>query len=153
MSKERVIEFLKEKGLFDGYIEMDESTSTVPLAAKALGVEEGRIAKTMSFSIKDSVILILARGDKRIDNKKYKKEFSVKARFLSQDKVPELTGYPVGGVCPFAVKEGISIYLDISLKDFDHVYPAAGSPNNAVKITIPDLEWVTGGRWVDVCED
>ena len=153
MSKEKVIDFLKKEGLYEGYVEMDESTSTVELAAAAIGIEPGRVAKTLSLKLGDDAIVILVRGDARIDNKKYKSFFGKKAKFLSVDEVEQITGHPVGGVCPFALKEGVKIYLDESLKDFDPVYPAAGSPHNAVRISLSDLYRVTGEpEWIDVCQ-
>ena len=151
MSVQKVKEFLIKEGLIDNYIEMDESTQTVALAAKALNIEPGRVAKTLSFKLPGRSIVVLTRGDARVDNKKFKKAFDAKARFLDTDEVEKLTGHPVGGVCPFALNDGVDIYLDISLKDFDPVYPAAGSPNNAVRISLSTLEKVTKGKWVDIC--
>ena len=133
-------------------IEMGTSTATVELAAKALNVEPARIAKTMALSLKDRDILIIAKGDVRIDNRKYKDYFKQKAKFISLDKVEEVTGHPVGGVCPFGLKKDMDIYLDETLKIFDCVYPAAGGPNTAVKITVDYLAEITKGTWIDVCK-
>ena len=151
MSKEAVMEFLKQVGLGDNYVEFDEdATATVALAAQAIGCEEGRIAKTMSLSTKEGPIVIVFMGTARLDNRKYKDTFGEKARFLQGDEVPEQTGHPIGGVCPCALKPGVRVFLDESLKQYDFVYPAAGAPNNAVKITIERLQEVTGGKWIDV---
>ncbi|MBQ3076755.1 MAG: YbaK/EbsC family protein [Clostridia bacterium] len=154
MSKENVLAYLETVGLADAYIEFDENaTATVALAAQAIGCEEGRIAKTMSLSTKEGPIVIVFMGTARLDNRKYKDTFAEKARFLQGDEVVELTGHPIGGVCPFALKEGVRVFLDESLKVFDYVYPAAGAPNNAVKITIERLAEVTGGQWINVSKD
>ncbi len=154
MSKEVVLEFLKSVGLADNYVEFDEdATATVALAAQAIGCEEGRIAKTMSLATKEGPIVIVFMGTARLDNRKYKDAFAEKARFLQGDAVMEQTGHPIGGVCPFALKEGVRVFLDESLKQYDYVYPAAGAPNNAVKITIERLQEVTGGTWVNVSKD
>ena len=124
------------------------------LAAQAAGVEPKRIAKTLSFLVGDSCILIVAAGDARVDNKKYKERFGVKAKMLAHDDVPEYIGHAVGGVCPFAVKEGVKVYLDESLKRFETVFPAAGSANSAIELTIPELEQYSKfDGWVDVCKD
>lgn len=153
MSLESVRNFFDENGYSDlQIIETDMSTATVELAAKAHGVEPALIAKTMSFGLKDSAILIVVRGDARIDNRKFKDCFHEKASMLSYEKVLEITGHPVGGVCPFGLKNPMDIYLDVSMKEFELVYPAAGSANSAVKITPDRLQEVTGGTWVDVCK-
>ena len=154
MSKASVIEHLKKYHMENRIITVNSSSATVKEAASALGTEEARIAKTLSFKLKDKVILIVIKGDMKIDNAKYRHTFGEKAHMLSHDEVEELTGHPVGGVCPFGVKEGIEIYLDESLKVFDTVYPACGAPNNAIKISIPELEEVTNySEWVDVCKE
>jgi Cys-tRNA(Pro) deacylase len=133
-------------------LEFEVSTATVELAAKALGVEPGMIAKTMSFKIKnDECLLILAAGDKRINNKKFKATFQSKGSMLGFEEVEQITGHPVGGVCPFGLKNKLPIYLDISLKDYQFIFPAAGSPMSAVKMTPGELQEITGGEWVDVC--
>ncbi len=148
---ESVKEQLKQNNLLDNYIELPASTATVEKAAAALNCEPGRIAKTLSFKTKEGVLVVLAMGCARVSNQKFKDFFKEKPRFLHSEEVQNLTGHPIGGVCPFALKEGVKIYLDESLKTFDPVYPAAGAPNNAVKISLADLQRVTGGEWVDVC--
>ena len=154
MSKQSVIDHLKKYNMDSRIITVDSSSATVAEAAEALGTEEAKIAKTLSFKLKDRCILIVVKGDVKIDNAKYKHTFGEKAHMLSFDEVEELTGHPVGGVCPFGVKEGVDIYLDESLKVFDTVFPACGAPNNAIEISIPELEKVTGYTgWVDVCKE
>jgi len=152
MSIEDVRSFFRENNLDLQIIEHQVSTATVELAAKALGVEPSLIAKTMSFKLKDRNILIVTKGDARIDNRKYKDCFGEKAKMLDPDEVLEITGHPVGGVCPFGLKNPIDIYLDVTLKEFEYVYPAAGSGNSSVKITPDRLAEITGGKWVDVCK-
>jgi prolyl-tRNA editing enzyme YbaK/EbsC (Cys-tRNA(Pro) deacylase) len=151
MSLQSVREFFSAKNLDIPIIELDVSTATVALAAEAHGVEPGRIAKTLSFRLSDSrVILIVASGDARIENKKFKEVFG-KGKMLGADEVVELTGHPVGGVCPFGLAQPLPIYLDKSLQVYDEVLPAAGSTNSAVRISLPQLAAVTDGQWVDVC--
>jgi prolyl-tRNA editing enzyme YbaK/EbsC (Cys-tRNA(Pro) deacylase) len=134
--------------------ELEESSATVELAAQALGCEPGRIAKTLSFSVNSRPILIVAAGDAKIDNAKYKTQFGVKARMLTPDEVETLVGHAVGGVCPFGVNEGVTVYLDASLKRFQTVYPACGSGNSAIELTIPELEQYSGFvSWIDVCKN
>ena len=152
MSLESVKQYFKDNNLSLEIIEMGQSTATVELAANALGVKPALIAKTMAFKLKDRNILILAEGDARIDNRKFKDYFHTKAKMLSADEVLEFTGHPVGGVCPFGLKTQMDTYLDESLKKFEYVYPAAGSRNSAVKITPEELSKVTSGTWVDVCK-
>lgn len=142
---------LESFGLLDGYLEFSTSSATVELAAAAAGCELGRIAKTLSFKTADGPIVIVVMGIARIDNRKYKDQFREKAKFPQAEEVEELTGHPVGGVCPFALNPGVRVFLDVSLKAFDPVYPAAGATNNAVRISLADLERATGGVWVDVC--
>lgn len=132
-------------------IEMNTSTATVELAAAALGVEPARIAKTMAFRLKAEDILVLAKGDVRIDNQKFKAYFNEKAKFISAEEVEDATGHPVGGVCPFGLIKPIRIHLDESLKVFDYVFPAGGGANTAVKIDVNYLQEVTNGVWIDVC--
>lgn len=151
MSVERVKQFFAERNLSYPIWEFDTSTATVELAAAALGVEPARIAKTIAIGLKEGVIVVVAKGDARIDNRKFKDCFKQKAKMLNPDEVLAATGYPVGGVCPFALGD-IPVYLDVTLKEFDYVYPAAGSPNSATKITPEELAAVTGGTWVDVCK-
>lgn len=152
MSIESVKEQIANQKLDLEVIEMDTSTATVELAAAALNVEPARIAKTMALRLKDRDILIIAKGDMRIDNRKYKDFFKTKAKFISADEVKEVTGHPIGGVCPFGLNNDMDIYLDESLKIFDYVYPAAGGPNTAVKITVEYLENITKGLWIDTCK-
>jgi Cys-tRNA(Pro) deacylase len=153
MSLESVRKYFQDNNLSDLHIlETDASTATVELAANAHGVEPALIAKTMAFGLKNKEILIVVKGDARIDNRKFKDCFHEKASMLSYDKVLEITGHPVGGVCPFGLKNPMDIYLDVSMKEFEVVYPAAGSANSAVKISPDRLQEVTGGTWVDVCK-
>lgn len=154
MSLNRVKEYFKQYQIENQIIELKESSATVSLAAQALGVEEARIAKTMSFQIDERIILVVCAGDKKIQNSKYKKEFSKKAKMLSYDLTEELVGHAPGGVCPFAVNEGVEVYLDVSLKRFETVFPACGSGNSAIELTIPQLEEYSHYiKWVDVCKD
>lgn len=153
MSIERVRPYLAERGMEARIKEFDVSSATVELAAQALGCEGKRIAKTLSFMLNSNAILIVAAGDAKVDNAKYKARFGAKAKMLTPDEAVELVGHAVGGVCPFAVNDGVSIYLDISLKRFDIVYPAAGSSNSAVELSIPELESLCpDAEWVDVCK-
>jgi len=133
-------------------IELETSTATVNLAAEAHGVEPGRIAKTLAFRIGDDVVLVVARGDARIDNRKMKDTFGGKAKMLPADEVVELTGHPVGGVCPFGLATDLAICLDSSLQEFEDVLPAAGAVHSAVRLTPARLAEITSGRWVDVCQ-
>jgi prolyl-tRNA editing enzyme YbaK/EbsC (Cys-tRNA(Pro) deacylase) len=151
MSLESVKKQFKEQGLALKVVELGTSSATVELAAKALNVEPGRIAKTMALQLKEQAILILAKGDARIDNHKYKECFNEKVKMLKPDEVLAVTGHPVGGVCPFGLKKTLPVYLDKSLREFDYVFPAGGSPNSAVKIDIDHLKEITHGEWVDVC--
>ncbi len=154
MSIEKVRSYFQTLGIADRIREFDVSSATVDLAAQAVGVEGKRIAKTLSFLVAGSCILIVAAGDARIDNKKYKARFGAKAKMLAHDDVPEYIGHAVGGVCPFAVKDGVQVYLDESLKRFETVFPAAGSANSAIELTIPELErYSKFDGWVDVCKD
>lgn len=152
MSIESVKKQFREEGLPLEVIEMDTSTATVELAAAALGVEPARIAKTMAFSLKEKDILILAKGDVKVDNRKFKDFFNEKAKFISIEDLEDATGHPVGGVCPFGLIKPLDIYLDNSLKVFDYVYPAGGGANTAVKIDVDYLAEVTKGIWVDICK-
>jgi len=152
MSIEAGRAYFRQFGMEDRVQEFTVSSATVDLAAKALGVEGARIAKTLSFKTADGCMLILAAGDARIDNHKFKEKFHMKAKMLSADEVLELVGHPVGGVCPFAVPENVNVYLDVSLRRFETVYPACGSPNSAIALTLPELEQYSGfSAWVDVC--
>ena len=153
MSIERAREYLKQFGIEDRMQELPVSSATVALAAEALGCAPQRIAKTLSFMVEDAAILIVAAGDVKIDNSKYKKQFGAKAKMLSPEQVTELIGHAIGGVCPFGVKDGVKVYLDESLKRFETVFPACGSGNSAIEMTIPELENYSGCEcWVDVCK-
>lgn len=153
MSIDRVRAYFAERGMEQRVREFDVSSATVELAAAALGCDGCRIAKTMSFAIGDEAILIVAAGDVKIDNQKYKATFSTKAKMLSPDEVEAKIGHAVGGVCPFAVNDGVKVYLDESLKRFDTVFPACGSSNSAIELTIKELEEVSNyTSWVDVCK-
>ena len=155
MSIELVREYFRGFGIEDRILEFEVSSATVELAALAVGVEGARIAKTLSFLKKDgSCILIVAAGDARVDNARYKAYFGEKAKMLPHDAVPEYIGHAVGGVCPFAVNDGIAVYLDQSLQRFDTVFPACGSSNSAIELTIEELERYSGfSEWVDICKD
>lgn len=154
MALEQAKKYLTEKGYADRIIELEESSATVQLAAEALGVEPGMIAKTMSFLQGEQPVLILTEGTARIDNRKYKDTFHIKAKMIPFEEVEESIGHAPGGVCPFGVKEGIKVYLDESLKRFDTVYPAAGNDHSAVRLTIEDLEnAVDSEGWIDVCKE
>lgn len=154
MSFEKAVNYLKSVGLENRVIVPEASSATVELAAKAIGVEPGRICKTLSFLVGDQPILILAEGMVKIDNHKYKETFHTKAKMIPGDQVETLTGHAPGGVCPFGVNPGVKIYLDESLKKWDIVYPAAGDDHSAVKLTVPELEKISGAEaWVDVCKE
>lgn len=154
MSVERVKEYLKRFGLDGRVIEFTVSSATVALAAEALHCEPGHIAKSLTFMVNGEPVMILASGDARIDNRKYKEEFGTKAKMLTPEDVKELIGHEVGGVCPFAVNEGVKVCLDKSLKKYDTVYPACGSSNSAIPLTIAELEKCSGyTKWVDVSKE
>ena len=153
MSIEKVRVYFAAQGIEDRIQEFPVSSATVELAAQALGVEGRRIAKTLSFLVGDQCVLIVAAGDAKVDNPKYKAQFHTKAKMLPHDLVPEYVGHAVGGVCPFAVKEGVAVYLDESLRRFETVFPAAGSANSAIELTIPELErYAQTAQWIDVCK-
>ncbi len=153
MAIEKVKAYFREYGMEERIQEFDVSSATVELAAKALRCEPQRIAKTLSFMVENEAVLIVTAGDAKIDNPKYKAKFGKKAKMLSLDEVEILVGHAVGGVCPFAVNEGVIVYLDISLKRFETVFPACGSSNSAIELTIPELEKYSGYvEWVDVCK-
>lgn len=153
MSIEKVKAFFADYGMEHRILEFSVSSATVELAAQALNVEGKRITKTLSFLVNGNAILVAAAGDARVDNAKFKAHFGVKAKMLSHDEAAAMIGHAVGGVCPFAVNEGVQIYLDESLKRFETVFPAAGSSNSAIELTIPELERYSGGTWVDVCKN
>ena len=153
MSIEKVRGFFAQYGMEDRILEFPVSSATVELAAQALNCVPCRIAKTLSFGVSGAPILIVTAGDAKVDNAKFKARFGVKAKMLSHDDAATLIGHAVGGVCPFAVKEGVAVYLDVSMKRFDTVFPAAGSSNSAIELTIPELETYSGfADWVDVCK-
>ena len=153
MSIERVRAYFAQYGMENRIREFSVSSATVELAAQAVGCEPQRIAKTLSFMVGEQPILIVAAGDAKIDNPKYKAQFSQKAKMLSFEQAAELIGHAVGGVCPFAVNEGVTVYLDVSLKRFETVFPACGSSNSAIELTIPELEQYSGFvSWIDVCK-
>jgi prolyl-tRNA editing enzyme YbaK/EbsC (Cys-tRNA(Pro) deacylase) len=132
-------------------IEVEESTATVDTAAKALGVEPGRIAKTLAIRAGEQLFLLVARGDARLDNRKCKDEFGARPRMLGAEETLEVTGHPIGGVCPFGLKTPLPVYLDVSLRAFEVVYPAAGSLNTSVQVATDRLFELVGERWVDLC--
>ncbi len=154
MSIEKVRTYFKSYSIEDKILEFPVSSATVELAAKALNTEGCRIAKTLSFSVDDSPILIVMAGDAKIDNKKYKAFFGAKAKMLSFAEVEEKIGHAVGGVCPFAINDGVKVYLDESLKRFDTVFPACGSSNSAIELTPNELEKYASFfvQWIDVCK-
>lgn len=153
MAIEKVREYLKRFGMQDRIQEFEVSSATVELAAQALGCEGSRIAKTLSFLTPQGPVLIVAAGDAKVDNTRYKAQFGTKAKMPHGDEVEQLIGHGIGGVCPFAVNPGVAIYLDESLRRFETVFPACGSANSAIQLTIPQLEELTGHPvWVDVCK-
>lgn len=153
MAIDKVKEYFKQYNIDDRIQEFDVSSATVELAAMALGCEGKRIAKTLSFLVDDKALLVVAAGDAKVDNPKYKATFSCKAKMLSYEQVEELVGHAVGGVCPFAIPEDVTVYLDESLKRFETVFPACGSSNSAIELTIAELEKYSNAKgWVDVCK-
>ena len=153
MSIEKVRAFFKEYGMEDKIQEFDISSATVELAAKALNCEGCRIAKSMSFITDECPIIIVTAGDVKIDNSKYKAKFHTKAKMLKYEEVEQLIGHKVGGVCPFAINDGVKVYLDESLKRFNTVFPACGSSNSAIELTIDELEKYSSYiEWIDVCK-
>ena len=153
MSIENVKNYFQKQGIADKILEFDVSSATVELAAKALGCEGARIAKTLSFLVDGGAVLIVTAGDMKIDNPRFKAFFHTKAKMLSPEQVDELVGHSIGGVCPFAVNDGCKVYLDESLKRFDIVYPAAGNAASAVELTPDELEKYSGSLgWIDVCK-
>lgn len=154
MSIEKVKNYFKDFGLEDRIREFDTSSATVELAAAALNCQPERIAKSLSFIVKDKPVIIVTAGDVKIDNKKFKEFFETKARMIDKDRVEDLIGHEVGGVCPFAVKDGVEVYLDQSLKRFDTVFPACGSSNSAIELSIEELEKCSNYKaWLDVCKN
>ncbi|KAA5929859.1 YbaK/EbsC family protein [Pantoea sp. Bo_2] len=152
MSLESVRQFFAEHAPEIEIIELAESTATVGMAARAHGVTPGEIAKTLSLKVKNDVVLIVTRGDARLDNRKLKAALGAKARMLSVDEVINWTGHPVGGVCPFGLENPLTVYCDVSLRSFDEVLPAAGAIHSAVRISPQQMAELTNARWIDVCE-
>ena len=152
MALEKAKKYLEEKGFLDRVIEPEVSTATVELAAAAIGVEPGRICKSLSFLIEDRPVIILAEGMARVKNKKYKAQFGKKARMIPREKVEEYIGHEAGGVCPFGLNSEVTVYMDESLRRWDVVYPAAGNDHSAVRLTLDELMMLSGAAgWVDVC--
>ena len=151
MRVQEVKDFLQAHGLLDRLLTFDQSSATVELAAQAVGCAPERIVKTLAFKTKAGPVVICAAGDVRVDNKKFKAFFGEKAVFPHGDEVERLTGHPAGGVCPFALLPGVRVYLDESIRGFDTVYPAAGAPNNALRLSPQQLQELTGAPWTDVC--
>lgn len=153
MSLEAVKNYFKVYGMEENILVLEHSSATVELAAEAIGCEPERIAKTMSFLIEDKPILIVVAGDAKIDNKKFKEQFHTKAKMIQFDDVEDYIGHAPGGVCPFGVKDGVEVYLDVSLKRFGTVYPAAGSSNSAIELNMGELErYSLSKAWIDVCK-
>ena len=153
MSIERVRAYFAQVGMEDRVQEFEVSSATVELAAAALGCDGCRIAKSLSFLVDDKAVLIVAAGDAKVDNGRYKAQFGTKAKMLTPEQAVEMLGHAVGGVCPFALNAGVTVYLDESLKRFETVFPACGSSNSAIELTIPELEQHSGYvAWVDVCK-
>lgn len=153
MALEKVREYFKDLGMEERILEYEASSATVELAAQALNVEGARIAKTLSFKKEDGCILVVAAGDAKIDNGKFKATFGVKAKMLTPDEVLEQVGHAVGGVCPFGIPEDVDVYLDESLKRFETVFPACGSSNSAIELSCEELfTYAKGQEWVDVCK-
>lgn len=153
MAIERVREYLKRFGVADRILEFEVSSATVALAAQALGCEEARIAKTLSFVHAEGCLLIVAAGDAKVDNAKFKAQFGMKAKMLTPEEAQRLVGHAVGGVCPFAVNAGVPVFLDASLKRFETVFPACGSASSAIEMTLAELEQFScAAAWVDVCK-
>ena len=153
MSLVKAEEDLKKKGMLDRVIHLASSTATVTEAAEALGVEPGMIAKTLSFLQEEKPVLILTEGTAKIDNRKYKDTFHIKAKMIPFEEVETQVGHAPGGVCPFGINENVIVYLDESLRQFENVYPAAGDDHSAVKLTVDELEKIAGATgWVDVCK-
>ena len=154
MSLVKVKEYLKKYNMDDRIMEFDVSSATVSEAAIAIGCKEEEIAKTLGFIVNDKAIVIVVAGDKKIDNSKYKKEFHTKAKMVPFDEVENILGHEVGGVCPFGLNDNVSVYLDVSLKKYDYVYPACGSHNSAIKLSLEELEKASNYvKWVDVCKN
>lgn len=152
MKTPQVKEFLAFHGFSDRYMEFAQSSATVELAAKAVGCAPERIVKTLAFKTKTGPVVVCACGAARVDNQKFKAFFGEKAVFPHGEEVEKLTGHPAGGVCPFCLNPGVTVYLDQSIRPFDCVYPAAGAPNNAVRLSPAELETLTRAKWTDICK-
>lgn len=151
MSIEKAKEYFKQFGMEDKVLEFSVSSATVELAAQALGCEGARIAKTLSFMVGEQPVLILMAGDVKVDNPKFKAFFHTKAKMMSPEQLDEYVGHQIGGVCPFGIKDGVDVYLDESLKRFETVFPACGSANSAIELTVSQLEQYSGCKeWIDV---
>lgn len=154
MAIEKVQEYFRAFGMEERIIVTKESSATVELAAQAVGVEPARIAKSLTFKVQEKPVMVVAAGDARVDNKKYKTFFGTKAKMLTAEEVLEFIGHAVGGVCPFAIPENVDVYLDTSMKRFETVFPACGSGNSAIELTLSELEKYSGSKgWIDVCKD
>jgi len=154
MAIDKVKNYFSKYNMESRILEFEVSSATVSLAAQALNCQEARIAKTLSFLLHDKAILIVTAGDAKIDNSKYKAHFETKAKMLSPDQVKDLIGHEIGGVCPFAIHQDVVVYLDESLKRFKTVFPACGSSNSAIELSISELEKYSNfSRWIDVCKD
>ena len=154
MAIEAVKEYFKQYNMEGRILEFDVSSATVELAAQALGCEPKRIAKSLTFMVDGGAVMVVAAGDARVDNAKFKAQFSTKAKMLSPDEVIELIGHAIGGVCPFALKEGVKVYLDESLKRFETVFPACGSSNSAIELNLEELEKYSSSLgFIDVCKN
>lgn len=154
MSIQKVRAYMEPLGIADRIREFDVSSATVELAAVAVGVEGARIAKSLSFKVNEEPIIVVAAGDAKVDNAKYKAQFHTKAKMLTHEEAHTLIGHDVGGVCPFALPENVKVYLDVSLKRFETVFPAAGSDSSAIELTCEELERYSSNfqAWVDVCK-
>ena len=154
MAIDKVREYFAQWNMQDQILEFEVSSATVELAAQALHCEGCRIAKTLSFLVGEESVLVVAAGDARVDNHKFKETFGVKAKMIPADEVELRVGHAIGGVCPFGINAGVRVFLDESLRRFETVYPACGSSNSAIQLTIPELEkYAAAQRWVDVCKD
>lgn len=154
MGLDEAKKYLKTWNKDSDVIEFGVSSATVELAAKALNTDEARIAKTLSFMVDGKPVLIVTAGNMKIDNRKYKDEFGCKAVMLSADQVKELVGHEIGGVCPFGVRENVAVFLDIAMRRYDHVFPACGSSNSAIRLDVEELEKIAKAKkWIDVCKE
>ncbi len=153
MAIEAVRAFFRQYGMEGRILESAQSSATVALAAQAFGTEEQRIAKTLSFLLGDKAILVVAAGDAKVNNQKFRAQFGAKAKMLTPAQVHDMVGHDVGGVCPFAIHDGVDVFLDETLRRFTTVFPACGSANSAIELTLQELETYSGSKaWVDVCK-